>query len=281
MTMAYPYYTATRWKVDPFVCYCCPPSLARAIAKVHGWAYNVSAEGLWVNVYGSNALTTQLADGSSLKLIQKTDYPWNGRITIILQEAKANAFSIMLRIPGWCQGAQLWVNGIQETLTVNKGYARLNRAWKSGDQIILHLPLNIQLIESHPNIAENRGRVALQRGPVVYAFEALDNGGNSDITLLQQPKFILAPSPLWKNVTLIIGKTQEGNDFTAIPIFAVANRGETSRHVWVRLQGKTDNTSGWTDLLYRTYFTQSGCINRLCQSNSPYIMFHIGEKRDY
>jgi DUF1680 family protein len=144
----------------------------RTIAKLHGWAYSVSEEGVWVHLYGGNELRTELPDGAAIRLAQQADYPWDGRVKITVHEAPPTELALMLRIPGWVKQASLTVNGKAAEAAVRPGtYARLDRAWSAGDVIELDLPMGVRLIEAHPAVEGLRGKVAVMRGPVVYCAE--------------------------------------------------------------------------------------------------------------
>lgn len=97
---------------EPYLeCFCCPPNLVRTISKLSGWAYSVAENGITVNLYGENQLNTQLNDGSTIKLKQETNYPWEGTIKITVEECKEDAFDIQLRIPSWAEGAKVYIDG--------------------------------------------------------------------------------------------------------------------------------------------------------------------------
>lgn len=161
---------------EPYIeCFCCPPNLVRTIAKASGWAYSLADNGIAVNLYGGNQLETTLLDGSPLKLRQETDYPWQGAVTLTIDECKSEPFQILLRIPEWATGAQLQVNGEEAEAEVVPGeFATLERTWQTGDVITLSLPMNIKLVEGHPRIEEVRNQVAIKRGPLVYCIESPD-----------------------------------------------------------------------------------------------------------
>jgi len=164
------HHTATRWSVHS--CYCCPPQVARTIAGLSGWAYSVSKDELWVHLYSGSTLTTQLPNGTKVSLEQKTSYPWDGHITITFRNTPEKPVSLKLRIPGWAEGATLKINAKDSDSTPDPGsYATLRRKWSAGDTIELALPLEVRLIEAHPNVVELRNSVAVMRGPVVYCLE--------------------------------------------------------------------------------------------------------------
>jgi hypothetical protein len=167
------HHTARRWRIHD--CYCCPPQVARTLAKLHGWAYSVSDAGLWVNLYGGSTLRTKLADGSPVELVQETDYPWDGRVRIVLHRLQTREFAVMLRIPGWASGAAVQVNGERLAAAPSPAtYLPVRRRWQAGDRLELELPMRVRLMEAHPKAAELRGKVAVTRGPVVYCLESPD-----------------------------------------------------------------------------------------------------------
>ena len=127
---------------------------------------------MWVNLYGGNVLETELPDGSMLKLTQETDYPWNGRVRIVVDKAKNEEFEIMLRIPGWAERADVKINGRKVAAEAKPGtYLQLHRKWSRGDVIELDLPVQVRLMEAHPAVTNLNDHVAVMRGPIVYCLE--------------------------------------------------------------------------------------------------------------
>jgi DUF1680 family protein len=163
-------------------CFCCPPNLVRTIAKSPGWAYSKSENGIAVNLYGGNKLETTLLDGSEIKLLQKSDYPWDGVVQITIEESKSEPFEILLRIPAWAKGSKINVNGqAVENITAGS-FARIEREWSRGDVISLEMPMEVKFIEGHPRIEEVRNQVAIKRGPIVYCLESPDLPEKTKIT---------------------------------------------------------------------------------------------------
>ena len=188
---------------EPYLdCFCCPPNLVRTVAKVSNWAYSLSENGVAVNLYGGNKLSTKLNDGSKLKLVQQTNYPWEGTVKITVKECKTEPFEIMLRIPDWAKGTTVSVNGKKIAKRVNAGkYITLNQKWSKGDVITLDMPMNINMVEGHPRIEEVRNQVAIKRGPIVYCVESPDLpkgtnildvyiSGNTPLEAVHQPEFL-------------------------------------------------------------------------------------------
>jgi DUF1680 family protein len=168
---------------EPYIhCFCCPPNLVRTIAKVSGWAYSLSENGVAVNLYGGNKLDTKLLDGSRIQLTQETQYPWEGAVRITVESCKDKPFEMMLRIPEWAQGTKVWLNEKEVAVEVKPGtYSRITRGWKKGDVITLDMPMEARLIEGHPRIEEVRNQAAIKRGPVVYCMESPDLPAETDI----------------------------------------------------------------------------------------------------
>ena len=172
--------TPERWKHRNG--YCCPPQLARTIAKMHGFAYSTSADGIWVHLYGSNELETELSDGAAVKLIQKTDYPWDGDVQISLELAEQAAFTLRFRIPDWAAGVTVKINGSPVADDFQTGtYAALQRTWKTGDTVELTLPMRVRLIHANPVVEQLRGQIAVMRGPLVYCLESADLPDGVDV----------------------------------------------------------------------------------------------------
>jgi len=156
-------------------CFCCPPNVVRTIVKSGGWAYSVSDEGLWVNLYGANELNTELLDGTIIKLAQATNYPWDDKIKISVILPGLKKYAIMLRIPEWAKGASVKVNNQIESENLTPGqYTKIKRTWKKGDIIELNLPMKARLMRSNPKVEETRNQVAVMRGPIVYCLESQD-----------------------------------------------------------------------------------------------------------
>jgi DUF1680 family protein len=160
-----------------FGCACCPPNIARLLASLPGYFYSTSKEGLWVHLYASGMATAALEHGQKVTLEQHTEYPWDGTIELHIDVEQPATFSVFLRIPAWTQGAQIQVNGEQAGVVAQPGsYAEIRREWKAGDTIRLELPMEVQLVESHPFVQNNHDRVAIVRGPLVYCVEQADHG---------------------------------------------------------------------------------------------------------
>jgi uncharacterized protein len=241
-------------------CFCCPPSVARTIAQVQGWAYGLSDGAVWVHLYGGNTLETPLADGSTLRLVQKTDYPWDGKITITVEKAPATPLALLLRIPGWVDRAEMRLNGQPAGVECRPGnYANIRRRWEPGDRVELDLPLNVTAVESHPLVEENRNHLAVMRGPVVYCLESLDLPKDVRIDDVRLPRDapwqtrhdrqLLGGVTVIETEAVVVPSSEPAPSLyrkmqksplrsipmTLIPYYAWSNRGQSEMAVWIPL----------------------------------------------
>jgi DUF1680 family protein len=238
---------------------CCPTNLLRTFAELQTYLYSTDDQGLWIHHYGGNVFDHQLADGSRVKLTQKTDYPWDGNIVIALDELEsAEPFAIRLRIPGWATQAAATVNGIAAANPPEAGnYLFMKRVWKSGDVIKLHLPMPVRLLQAHPKAEQLRNQVAIMRGPMLYCLESKDLPGEIDLNNVFIPEDIdlrpqtaddlpfgivaLAGEALYRAEsawTSELYRQVERKPITPLPIrmvpyFAWANRGPAAMSTWL------------------------------------------------
>jgi len=248
--------TYERWRL--LYCYCCPTNTARTIALLHNWIYSASDEGLWLHLYGSNSLKTTLADGSAFALTQQSEYPWDDSVRITIDAAPAHDVALMLRIPGWCDAAELSINGEGSELPLNPGsYVEVKRAWSAGDLIELNLPMRPRMIKAHPKAEEIRNHVAVMRGPIVYCLEGHDLPEGVSILDVYAPDDmgltaswqddllggVTAINGVARHITERNGSTalyreagderEEDLDVTLIPYYAWNNRGVNEMTVWL------------------------------------------------
>lgn len=164
-------------------CFCCPPNTLRTVCEAQEYAYTVSkgaetkgeAASLFVNLYGGNELKTTVG-GKMLWITQNTDYPFDGRVEITVNAVGKKCLqNICLRIPEWCDNANVTINGQEQDIKVEPNtYITLSRDWKKGDKIVLGMEMRARLVESNPLVEESRGQVAVKRGPLVYCIEEQD-----------------------------------------------------------------------------------------------------------
>ncbi len=172
-----------------FGCACCPPNIARLLASVGQYVYSTDGRTLFAHLYAQGDADLEVG-GQRVRLRQKTRFPWDGCIVLRLGLDAPAAFKMALRVPGWCRRFTLTVNGKRIRPRVEKGYAHIPRTWSNGDTIRLVLEMPVMQLEAHPGVRMNCGRVALQRGPLVYCVEQADNGPDlNDLTLPRDARF--------------------------------------------------------------------------------------------
>lgn len=249
-----------RWpkeRTEYISCFCCPPNTLRTLCEVQDYAYSIGKDEIYVNLYGENTLNTKLESAGDITIEQKTDYPWDGKIDITVAKLKGKKdFTLKLRIPAWCEGATVSVNGEACNIdTQSESYIAVSRKWKKGDVLTLNMPMKTKLIEANPLVEESRGQIAVQRGPVVYCLESNDiNGLDIDnIAIPLDAKFtpveinidgsrIMAldteaynrTEASWKNVLYReVSNKKNKVKIRLIPYYAWGNRGKSEMTVWI------------------------------------------------
>ena len=247
-TKEFPY--TMRWpkhRQHYITCFCCPPNTLRTLCQAQEYAYALSGNTLWVNLYGNNTLTTK-----DLVIEQQTDYPWDGKITLTIKKAK-NLQTIQLHKPNWCDKYSVKVNGENADLSIT-------RKWKKGDVIELNLDMRPRLVEANPLVEEAKNQIAVMRGPIVYCLEGQDIQGDyrisdialpADIQLKEVPMTIsghsftalegdalVANSKAWNNQTLYRELSKPASQkvrIRLIPYYAWDNRGIQDMSLWLNL----------------------------------------------
>ena len=255
-----------------FGCACCPSNLCRFIPSMPGYIYGVRSNDLYVNLFAANTATIALG-GKNVTIQQETNYPWDGDISIKVLQNKAKTFNMMIRIPGWVQSKvvpsdlysysddifstyEITVNGQRVDGDMENGYMVINRNWKKGDVVRIHFDMPVRTVVASPRVTDDRGRVAVERGPLVYCAEGADNEGINPHHLLlsHKPQFDLQPAYGIENkeadgkifnVTAIKAQAQEASitpegrlatkDVTVklIPYYAWNHRGAGRMDVWL------------------------------------------------
>jgi DUF1680 family protein len=169
---------------------CCPPNLERTFASLPGYFYSTSSDGIYAHLFHNSELNWRLENGTPLKIVQKTTYPWEGVVDIEVTPASPTEFTFYLRIPGWSEKSSVAVNGKLVSGAVAGRYLAIRRRWTSGDAIHLELGMQPQLLEANHRVVEDYGRAAVQRGPLVYCLEQLDQPNGvavADVALSVSP----------------------------------------------------------------------------------------------
>jgi DUF1680 family protein len=160
---------------EPYLsCFCCPPNIARTLARFHERAASLGDEGLFVHLYGGSEIDVTTDERRRLALREDGDYPWGERITFTVTDAEGDGIPLHLRIPGWSSHAMLTVNGSPVPVSEPGTYTRIDRAWQQGDVVALTLPMPVRVLRAHRLAEEATNQVAVRRGPVVYCVESAD-----------------------------------------------------------------------------------------------------------
>lgn len=177
-----------------FGCACCPPNVARLLTSLNQYIYTIHGDTLYTNLYIGSELTTQLG-GTEVAIQQESTYPWKGTVSMKINPAAEAEFGIALRIPSWSEGMEIRVNGaaLNTAENIEQGYLVIRRLWSAGDIIEVHDPMETHRIYAHPNLRADAQKVTIQRGPLVYCLESIDNGEPlSSISLKQDGEFTAA-----------------------------------------------------------------------------------------
>jgi uncharacterized protein len=239
--------TGNHHRVPWFSTSCCPTNIVRYVPGMGERAYAVRDNGVWAVLYLGNTATVSLKDGK-VKLTEETNYPWDGDMKFTVEMEKAFAFDLHLRVPGWCKGEpSLSVNGEAVKAKAEKGYLTVSRTWKSGDVVKLSLPMPVERVYADPHVKADVGKVALQRGPVVYCLEGVDNDGKvrklclpKDATLSATfEKDLLRGVGVIRGDCLAVSRDDDGKrtttkqKFQAVPYATWDNRGPGEMVVWL------------------------------------------------
>lgn len=247
-----------------FNCACCPVNVVRFLPSLPGYVYCLRDDIVYINLFiKGNALIKM--EGNNVRIEQESQYPWNGSVRITVNPKRSMKFAVNVRIPGWArerpvpgdlyrymnisdEKVSMKVNGDAVDLDMDQGFARIHRTWKRGDVIELDLPMPIRKVLCNEKVEGNRGRFALERGPIVYCAEWPDNGGHVLNLLLNKNAGLRAEykQDLLNGVTVISGnatglyRKKDGKSvemrkqsFIAIPYYSWAHRGQGEMTVWL------------------------------------------------
>jgi DUF1680 family protein len=245
-----------------FECSCCPTNVTRLLPSVPGYMYAQKADQVYVNLFASST-TSLMVSGKPVEIVQQNNYPWDGALRFNVSPKKSSvSFGLLIRIPGWAQNiampsdlynfenksdqpVTIKINGSPVDYTLEKGYAVINRAWKKNDVVEVNLPMEVRRVIANKKAKDDAGKIALQRGPLMYCAEWTDNNGRAaNIVLPVATGFTTEyKADLLNGVTLLKAevtavRTEAGNvttvkqPFVAIPYYAWANRGKGEMMLW-------------------------------------------------
>ena len=243
---------------------CCPPNVVRLMASLGGYIYATHGDDLYVNLFIASKATVKMGQ-NNVCIRQETCYPWDGKIKMTISPEKQGVFSILIRIPGWAlnqpmpsdlyrylersdEGISLKINGEPFNLEMERGFTRIERKWKAADVIELDLPMPVRRVIALEKVIDDRGMVALERGPLVYCAEGVDNKSDLSTLLIPDDSAFEAKfrEDLLNGVAVITGRIvalnhgddkisiiRKPHDLVAIPYYAWANRGTGEMAVWL------------------------------------------------
>ena len=245
-----------------FECSCCPTNLARLIPSIPGYMYAQKAADLYVNLF-INSKVNLMIRNKPVEVVQQNNYPWDGALVFNINPKNNTEFNLMVRIPGWAQNKAIpsdlyqfqnnsaakpviKVNGQTVDYKIQNGYAAINRTWKKGDVVAVNLPMEVRRVVANDKIRDTKGKVALQRGPLMYCAEWTDNNGkasniiipaNTNFTTEYKPQLLNGVTVLQAEVPAVIINNNENistvkQAFTAIPYYSWANRGKGEMMIW-------------------------------------------------
>lgn len=246
-----------------FDCSCCPTNLTRLIPSIPGYVYAQKADAVYVNLFVSGKATIQV-HGRPVQIVQQNNYPWEGALSFTVTPQKTDAFSLLVRIPGWARNEAIpgnlyafsdnvasqiaiSINSQPVEFNIEKGYAVIKRTWKKGDVLKVDLPMEVRRVVANEKVKDDQGKVALQRGPLIYCAEWADNNGKAANILIPtnatfqarfQPNLLNGVEVLQSEVPVITVDenaqtvSTSRRTVTAIPYYAWANRGKGEMMVW-------------------------------------------------
>ena len=241
---------------------CCPPNLERTFASLPGYFYSTSSDGVYVHLYDNSELHWHLQNGNGLKVQQTTNYPWEGEVRITVSPATPDEFAVFVRIPAWSEKTLVKVNGTHSGDVRAGEYLAIRRRWSAGDVIELSFDMTTRLLNANPAVNDDRGRVAFQRGPIVFCMEHFDqidperamnmvgytahlgasttarfNANLLDgVMVLDHPGSInhsSAENSLYYTAADNEKVTVKPTSLRLIPYYAWANRGPSAMQVWI------------------------------------------------
>jgi len=239
---------------------CCPPNIERTLASLPGYFYSTAKDGIYVHLYDNSELRWRLDSGTHLQLTQKTNYPWDGDVRLTVAASEPEEFTVYVRVPGWSKKTAVRVDGRPVSGVVAGQYLALRRRWSGANVIEMAFDMEPQILRANPAVADDTGRVAIQRGPIVYCMEGVDQpGADAKSFPLYQAKLDGSLKPSFEKNTLdgivmlehagqkgspevggnslyqaaLKTKAWQPTSLKLIPYYAWANREPSAMQVWI------------------------------------------------
>jgi len=261
---------------------CCPPNIQRLFESLPAYFYSSSRDGVYLNLYHNSELDWHLDDGTPFKLTQSTNYPWAGDVRVTVAPSHPASFTVYLRWPAWAPSFDVQVNGQPFPVPpTHKGsFVPITRTWIAGDTISLSVPLQTVMMAANPRLTDDFGRAAVQRGPLVYALEQIDQNGtaiadvflknNSTFTVEYRKDFLggiaalkvpglaaersVGEEPLYQPYSAGAGRSKRMVNLTFIPYYAIGNRENTPMAVWLPVSRSEPTVASATALAPEKHF---------------------------
>jgi len=234
---------------DWFDCSCCPTNVIRFIPSIPGLIYSKSKKDIYVNLYTSSKAEIDF-NGKEVNISQTTNYPWDGQIKVVVAPKENSEFTVKFRVPGWSRNEVLpsdlytyantlkeeptiSINGEKLDVAIQDGYFVVTRMWNANDTVELNFPMEVRMVATNEKVEDDRGKLALEYGPLVYAVEEVDNPAIDDITVSASEEFSVQKESILDGVNTITN-----NELKAIPYYAWSNRGIGKMKVWLPIKEK-------------------------------------------
>lgn len=211
---------------------CCPSQISRFLPSVGNYVYATSSDALWVNLYIASETNVNI-DGMPVAIKQATNYPWEGKVQFTLNPDQKKAFTLKLHLPDWCKNYTLTVNGKECKPIEEMGYLLVDRAWQQGDEVTFDMAMPVEVVAADPRVKANTGKRCLQRGPLVYCMEEIDNPHYEKAALLPSMNYMTAFEPDLLNGVVTITAINGDDTYKFIPYYAWDNREPGKMKVWV------------------------------------------------
>jgi DUF1680 family protein len=215
---------------------CCPSQISRFLPSIGTYIYATSPDkSIWINLFIGSETTVKIGR-NNIVLKQETNYPWEGKVTLSVSPQKTEKFSMKLRLPGWCKKYSLKVNGATVKTGTDKQYLVINRRWKKVDKITFNMDMPVEVVAADPRVKDDEGKKAIQRGPLVYCLEEVDNPAIDADQLDAKTTFTSRFEPLLLGGVTTITAKSTGQTFRFIPYYAWDNRQAGKMKVWVNFK---------------------------------------------
>ncbi len=231
-----------------FDCSCCPTNLIRFIPSMPELIYAINDDSIYINLFISSSMQVSI-NNKKISLVQQTNYPWNGKVGIVINPDEEQTFTLKIRLPGWVlnkplpgdlysyvnsysNNSKIMINGKEETIKLNKGYIEISKKWKKGDKIELDLPMTVHKVIANEKVKEDSNKIAIEYGPIVYCAEEIDNKNIDEIYIPSDIIFYTDEMNIAGEKFISLKGMIDGSEIKLIPYYLWSNRGIGKMKVW-------------------------------------------------